>query len=1354
MSALRRWRFRLQAAFAAVVILLAVAFAALQFALMPWLARHPQDVSQFLSARLQRPVTIDSIQAVREQNGPLLVLDGVHIGSGKPGQPPLTIPQAELKINFFAWLHRNQSWNEFRVTGLSLTLLRDRTGHWLLRGLDTGVNEDNNDNGDGGNALFDLGSLVLRNLTLRIEDDVAQRELAFASDEVRLINRGDLHRVLARVRCTEAPQAPPLDVAADYDSAGGRTEVYFGGRALDLAAILHRYPIAGVVVEHASGQAQVWTWWQGAQLTQARAEIDLAAIVLSGTTPIVLDNQREIEPRVGFDRLAFGARWERDGQGWRADVMDLLTVHQGEVSPAAGMHLEKTVALAPVPALPSAAGAPNDDGSAPVAPEAAPDGGSPAQVNTPALPATYALRAHDVELATPANVAMLSDALAAELRRWLYQADPVGAVRAATMRATGAQDFDLQLQLDGIAWHPVDKVPGASGVSGRVRGDEHALAITLPPHAAFGVDSPRVFRQPLEFSEFSGDVVAYRTDAPLGDADAAGDPLLAAPLAHPGWRIETDRLVFEGARYGGELRGAIELHDDGAKPLLEAYATVTHADVPASHLFWPSTIPPSTVTFLDRALESGRVAAGRAVFRGELADWPFRNAAGRFEARAETEDVRFQFLPDWPAAERLNAVATFLNTGLHVDTSSAQSANVKVSHAVADIPDLGEPVLDLNVSAAAAGKDLLAYLKATPLGQKFGTHLLGVDIGGDGKVDVHLHLPVKHGDQLDLSGSAVLSDADLADAKYNIRLNKANGKVNFSQRGFATERLAVTMDGKPAEFSLAIGGMTSDTKHAVEASLRATLAAGDVLAYAPVLLAYADRVTGSAQWKAGFVADSDTVKNPTQRLTLESDLRGVALDLPEPLHKNAADNLPLSLALGLPFGGGSLDLHLGDWLHLRGRLPNAAQPFAARVDLGAPSDAAPPAAGFFFAGSTPRLDVTGWLDFALNASVAAAAGAQRLRFKNDGAGVLAGIDLETQSLSAYERDFGAAKFKLTPGAGGLDIAFAGANIDGSLRVPMAELRQRGITAQFARLYWPSTAENADGDTPPTPSTFNPAALPPLHVHIADCRLGEANFGDTTIESYPIADGTHFEQVATHSDNLEMRAHGDWTGRPGSDSSHFAIDFTARNLGHMLDAFGYAGVVDGGGTVAHIEGSWRGAPSAFALATLDGTLKVSVQQGRIPEANTGAGRIFGLFNLGALPRRLTLDFGDLFKSGFSFDSINGLFTLKNGNASTADLEVKGPTADIRVSGRTGLKGKDYDQTMDVTPHVGGTLAVGGALVGGPVGAAAGALLQGIFHNQINQATRIRYSVTGSWDKPVITQLSRETVKPAPGKEKKG
>jgi uncharacterized protein YhdP len=281
---------------------------------------------------------------------------------------------------------------------------------------------------------------------------------------------------------------------------------------------------------------------------------------------------------------------------------------------------------------------------------------------------------------------------------------------------------------------------------------------------------------------------------------------------------------------------------------------------------------------------------------------------------------------------------------------------------------------------------------------------------------------------------------------------------------------------------------------------------------------------------------------------------------------------------------------------------------------------------------------------------------------------------------------------------------------------------------------------------------NPANVPPLHVRIGDFRLGDSRFGTTVVESYPVANGTHFEQVSTHSKNVEMRARGDWTGKPGSDASDFSVDFSAHNLGRMLDTFGYAGVVEDGATVAHIQGQWAGSPSMFALARLDGTLKVSVQEGRIPDADPGAGRIFGLFNLTAIPRRLALDFGDFFKSGFSFDSIEGSFTLKNGNAFTSGLRVKGPAADIVVNGRAGLKAHDYDQTMEVTPHVGGTLMIGGAVIGGPVGAAAGAVLQGVFKKAINDVTRVRYSVTGSWEKPVITEIAKETVKGEPASQK--
>ncbi|MDR3385736.1 MAG: YhdP family protein [Rudaea sp.] len=1268
-----RARLFVQALFALVVIVFALIVGIARLAL-PWVASHPQQVGEFVSERLKRTVTLERVDGLWEQNGPLLVLHDIHIAAATPDRPAIVIPQAELKINFFSWLHRNQTWNEFRLIGLHLGLVRDVAGNWQLHGLDAVGDDGKSSQGNESNALFDLGALVVRDLHLTIDDAMADRKIALVADEVRLINSGAHHRVLARVRCLQT-QSPPLDVVLDYNSDDRSGEAYLGGAQLDLATILHGYPLAGVMLERGNGRTQLWSWWRAGRLMQARAEADLTGVVLTTQAPITLDDRRQIAPHVGFDRLAFGARWQRTETGWNADVTDLALTRQGDAAPPADIHVESYHAVAD------------------------------------AESSGYALHVYNVDLAAPASVAMLSDALAQSWRRWLYAADPVGTLRAATLRVDSAQDFDIAMSFNAVAWHAVDRLPGVSGLSGTLRGDRDAFSLTLPADSAFGIDAPQVFRQPLEFSEFAGDIAVYRADV--------------------GWRAETGALAFEGAGYGGELGGAIELHDDGSPPLLDVYAALTHAQVAASHLFWPiNAMSAHGVSVLDRALESGHVTSARAVFRGDLADWPFRNFAGRFEARADTDDVRLVYLPDWPAAEHARGVADFLNNSLHVDVTAAQAQGVKVSTATLDIPDLGEVVLDLSVTGGGAGKDLLGFLKATPIGLRYGAPLLGVDVGGQGKLDFKLHLPVKYPDQLELAGSAVLADADLADAKYNLHLNKASGKLRFTQRGFAADDLAVTMNGKPADFSLAVGGLTADPRHAVEANLQATMPARDVLAYAPVLESYSDRLSGSALWNAGFSADSDAEVATAQRLTLTSDLRGVKLDLPAPLRKAADTALPLTLTLGLPFAGGTIDLRLADLVHMQGRLASPSKPFAARVDFGSDSGAPLPTAGFAIGGTVSRLDLSGWLDFATSGS--------------GGSGdLLAGIDLNAQSLNAYDRDFGANRFKLTHASDGLDLGFNGANLDGSLHVPTTDLRKRGITAQFTRLYWPDAAESESSAM----AGENPAAVPSLHIHIGDFKLGQANFGDTTLESYPIAEGTHFEQVSTHSNNVEMRAHGDWTGRPGSDISKFSIDFSAHNLGHMLDAFGYAGVVDGGETVAHVEGSWAGSPSTFALARLDGTLKASVQQGRIPEANPGAGRIFGLFNLGAIPRRLSLDFGDLFKSGFSFDSINALFTLRNGDAYTSDLQVKGPTADIVVSGRIGLKAKDYDQIMDVTPHVGGTLAVGGALVGGPVGAAAGALLQGIFKNQINHATRIRYSVTGGWEKPVITELSKEPVKPA-------
>jgi uncharacterized protein (TIGR02099 family) len=1269
-------RLFVQALFAVLVITAAVIVGLGQLAL-PWIVSHPEKISAFLSDKLHRAVTLDQVEGQWEHDGPVLTLHGVHIAPAAPEQAPLTIPQAQLKINFLGPFRRNQAWNEFRLVGLDLHLVRNAAGDWRLQGLDTAASEED----DESSPLFDLGSLVLRDVKFTIDDSTAGRHIALGSDEIRLINSGDYHRVLARVKSIQTPGAAPIDAVAEYDSGKKDGRLYLGGAALDVAAMVRGTPLAGWQMERGEGRVQVWANWTRDQLAEVRAEVDMRNVVMTTPQPISVSNKQAIVPRTAFDRIAFGARWRRAEHGWNADIGDFAVMRQAVASPAASIHVEKVE---------------GDD---------------------PNLP-TYNVSADNLELAAPASVAMLSDALPEVWRQWLYEADPVGEVRDFELRYVDGKDFDVSGEMAGIAWHSVGAIPGVSSITASLLGDQDSLALYLPQKTAFGFDVPKVFRQPFRFSNFAGDIAIYRGDE--------------------SWRIETDAVDFEGASFGGQMRGVIELHDDGSKPSLDVAAVVTHAQAQASHLFWPiNSMPPTTVRFLDRAIESGTVTNGRAVFRGDLADWPFRSYTGRFQARAELEDVRLPYLPDWPVADHLRATADFVNTSLRVEATAAQSMGVKVERAIANFADFGDAVLELDVSANGAGKDLLSYLKATPVGQHFGAQLLGVDMTGNSDVDFHLQVPLKHAEELQLAGRAQLTGADLSDAKYNIHFNDAKGEVRFNQKGFLADNLGVTMNDKPGKFRLAVGGFAADPRHGAEGFLQADLPARDLLAYAPMLEGYSDRVTGSAAWNIAFAADNDTVKSPSTRITVKSDLRGIALDLPAPLAKSAEMPLPLTLVLDPPTAGGKVDLTLGNELYMHGRLVSATAPFAANIGIGTDTDAPLPPAGLKIGGVASQLDVTGWMDFATSDASPNNSGSS--------SDVLAGIDVRADALLLYSHDFGPAAFTLTPAKDALDLKFTGDTIGGSLHIPTVELKRRGITAEFAKLYWPDSKDDDDDNQV---STANPASVPPLHIRIDDFHLGQSVFGKTTVESYPVADGTHFEQVGTPSNNVEMRAHGDWLGRPGSDRSTFSIDLSAHNLGRMLGSFGYAGVVDDGQTVAHMEGSWPGPPSNFALAKLDGTLNVSVKSGRIPEANPGAGRIFGLFNFASLPRRLTLDFGDFFKSGFAFDSITGNFTLKNGNAYTSDLVVKGPAAEIAVNGRTGLKTKDYDQTMQVTPHVGGTLVVGGALIAGPVGAGVGAVLQGMFKN----VTRNRYSVTGSWDKPVMTLIGREKIE-NPRKEAK-
>lgn len=918
----------------------------------------------------------------------------------------------------------------------------------------------------------------------------------------------------------------------------------------------------------------------------------------------------------------------------------------------------------------------------------------------------------------------LKPGLSPGLAQWLASGQPHGRIQHAVLHwsaASGLQTLDGSFDNLGIT--SVGKLPGVDHLQGEVRGDAEAIALELPPQAT-SISFPHTFRKPFVMSRLAGDVAFWHDD------DAS--------------HIGIANLDFEGEAYGGNAQGEIELPTAGGRPFLDVYLALTHADMTAAKLFWPiDSMPPSAVSWLDQALVSGKIDDASVVVRGSLADWPFHHNEGRFEGHADISDLTLSYGKDWPVAQNVQAEASFVDMGMLVQASTGQSLGLKVDKAVAVIPELAHAMLDLNVTGNGNAADMLNFISNSPIARKQADVLSKLKLGGTGNFDFHLSLPMNDMHNFLLNGTAQLKDVDLNAPDWNLQLDKLGGPATFDAHGFHAGPLSGGFRGEPSQLDLAIAGATGDPNTVMSAKLDGNYTVPELIKGYSQLTWLGEIASGRSPFTIGYqIAHAVDGTQGAQTLSIDSPMSGIALNFPVPLNKAADSTMPLHVAMGLPTAGNDLQVALGSVMRGRMRLPaNAQAPLAATFAFGDQMPDGLPTQGMRIRGDAPELDVTGWVKQSLGGSA-------------NGNGLsLETIDVSTEHAEMFGRDFAQMHITAAPKVDTLELDVDSASAAGHFSVPTQSLAKRGITARLQRLYWPkepTMPAKKPGAAPvpvgdPANTGIDPAGISALHIWVHDLRLGDTKLGEARLETWPTAKGMHIDELSAQSKSVQINAGGDWNGVPTNSNTHLRVDFDADNLGDMLNAFGYEGIFEGGKTHDQLNATWPGGPWAFELGNMNGSLNVSVTNGRLPKATTNVGaRFFGLASIAELPRRLSLDFGDVFGKGFGFDSIAGDFQLKDGNAFTNNVKIHGPAAEISITGRTGLRARDYDQLVVIFPHIGSSLPLVGAVVGGPVGAAAGFAVQGVLGKGLSHMIVQRYHIGGSWDKPVITSGKAEPV----------
>ena len=851
-----------------------------------------------------------------------------------------------------------------------------------------------------------------------------------------------------------------------------------------------------------------------------------------------------------------------------------------------------------------------------------------------------------------------------------------------------------QLAFNALALRPVGHLPGVRGFSGSVSAGAAGGTVSLKGQKGF-IELPEVFDSPV----------------PLDFLAAEAD-----------WTVEGEQVAlvvrsasFTNAHAAGSVYGTYQSASDGPGSV-DLRATLVRGDARDVWRYVPKQVE-KTRAWLQRALLAGRTTGANIALSGPLQLFPFRDGkSGRFEILAQVEGVRLDYAQGWPVLEDVAGVLSFRGDEMQMSARAGRILDIDLAGTHAGIAGLGGHAEHLRIAGEASGPvpGFLRFVGDSPVNGYIGRVTEKMRGEGNGHLSLSLDLPLHQIADTAVSGRFRGSGERFSVDPRVPELTNYSAKLEFSRRELSISDGRATFLGGPLRFG---GGKRKNGS--IELNMDGALSAAE-LARRFEHPAWRG-VRGEADWRGRL-----SFLNKQARLSVQSSLTGIESSLPSPLDKPAAATLPLNLELQERAGAErDLNLSLGERMNLRLLLDGERIRRGVVAFGGA---AAPPAReGIQVLGKLASLDVDAWRSALRDAPA-------RAQSREDG-GAVDGIDLAIESLEVGGRRYG-------------DVRIAGQRISSGWRASLESRQGKGeltwaaaqggrMTARFSRLAIPAQVSSVAAASPAAATQAWRETLPGLDLIAEDFSFEGKALGRLDLLADPDAQRWHLERLALTNPDGRLDVSGDWimSDRP---RTNLQVRVQAANVGKLLARLGYSEDIKGGTGSLSGPVSWVGTPYRPDLPTLNGRLKLEAKSGRFAQAEPGAAKLLGLLSLQALPRRLSLDFRDLFSSGFSFESIEANVALSNGIAQTDDFRMLGSAARVQIKGSVDLAAETQALEVRVIPQLSTAAAVAGAVLNPVVGVAT-LVLQKALGDPVEEMAARDYKVTGSWTDPNVQRV---------------
>jgi len=1301
------------------------------------------------------PVRIGRIEARTEGLMPSFELTDVVLLDPQ-GRPALRLPLV------LAALSPRSLWNlgfeQLLIERPELDIRRAADGRLFVAGLDFSRSHDD---GRAADWFFRQTEFVIRHGTVRWTDE-SRGAPPLALDSVDLVMRNSARRHAMRLDATPPPEwgerftlrgvfrQPLLSVHA------GRWQEWQGQLHGDFARVdvsqLRRYANVGVEVSAGHGAVRAWADIDRGQLAGGVADIVLADVnsrLAPDLQPLAL---RFVAGRVGGKRLADGFEVQTEGLQFETQ--------EGQGWPGGNVFLRWT----------EAAGR---------------------------QPARGELRADRLDLLALSQVAArlpLGEATHSALLAYA----PKGVVETVQATWQGPLDNLQQYAARGRATGlEIAARPGGAGTPG-VRGA--ALEFDLTQAGGKGklalrdgaVDVPGVFEEPVvPVAELSADL-QWRIDGPAID-------------------VTVGNLKFSNADAAGEGRASWRTGDPAVARfpgVLDLQASISRANGARVYRYLPLGVPKSARDYVRESVLQGTATGAKFRVRGDLRRFPFDDPReGEFRVTADVRDVTYAYVPrsvtgsgpHWPALTQLAGQLLFERNGMQVKGAAGRLAGAPglAVKADAQIPDFRTTTVVVTGDIRGPLAQALGIVNGSPVAG-LTSHALD-RASGTGQTDVKLKLvlPIAALAQSKVQGSVTLAGNDVQITPDSPLLARTRGVVTFNEAGFALAGAQaralggdVRLDGGSRGQPGVLLPANSDATIALRAQGTATAEGLRQARELGFVSRLARDATGGAAYQLQLA-----FRRGIPEITVTSTLQGLALNLPPPLAKVADAALPLRYENVLVPGGAAaprLDQIAVDIGRLASivyvRDITQAEPRVVRGAIGVglePGESAQlPEQGVSANINFAVLDLDAW-ESVLGRVAAGSGGAAASATVAPGGAPPApnapsGYLPTVIAVRARELTVEGRTLHDVVVGGSRDGQLWRASVDGRELNGFLEYRQpsgAGAGRLHARLARLAVAAAAASQVE-TLLDEQPEKLPALDIVIDDFELKGRKLGRVEIEAVNRGAGTvareggirewRLSKLRIHMPEAEFSATGNWAAlgaqsaapggpRPGPAAPgerrrtvmNFKLDIA--DSGQLLARFGMKDIVRRGRGRMEGQVAWVGSPLTIDYPSMSGNFFINVEAGQFLKADPGLAKLLGVLSLQSLPRRLVLDFRDVFTEGFAFDFVRGDITIQQGMAATNNLQMKGVNAAVLMEGRADIARETQDIKVVVVPEINaGTASLVATMINPAIG--LGSFLAQMFLRQplIRAATQ-EFHIDGTWADPRVNRVDRRTPAEARGGE---